>query len=85
MRFDEAMKVQTMHEELTDEMARLRAENERLRAALYDIIELDHHNHGPETRATALARAAIVHEQKMPKGPAGDAGQVGWMGGEHDR
>ena len=29
-----------------------------------------------------LAGGPIV---AMPKGPAGDAGQVGWMGGEFDR
>lgn len=32
---------------------------ERLRAALYAIISLDHHNHGPESKATKLARAAL--------------------------
>jgi hypothetical protein len=35
--------------------------------------------------AAQIARKAIGNEQSMPKGPAGDAGQVGWMGGEFDR
>lgn len=34
--------------------------DELLRAALHDIIALDHHNHGPESRATKIARAALI-------------------------
>ena len=34
-------------------------EIERLRAALHRIIDLDHHNMGPEARATKVARAAL--------------------------
>ncbi len=37
----------------------LRAENARLRAALCKIVDLDHHNHGPESNATKIARAAL--------------------------
>lgn len=32
---------------------------DRLRAALREIIDLDHHNHGPQSRATKIARAAL--------------------------
>lgn len=40
-------------------------ENQRLREALHSIIRLDHHNHGPESQATTLARAALATgEQK---------------------
>ena len=35
------------------------AEIERLRNVLYEIIGLDHHNHGPESRATKIARDAL--------------------------
>jgi len=35
------------------------AEIERLRSVLHDIIDLDQHNHGPESRATQIARAAL--------------------------
>lgn len=31
-----------------------------LRTALHDIIALDHHNHGPESKATKIARAALA-------------------------
>ena len=34
-------------------------ENAALRAALHRIIELDHHNHGRESRATIIAREAL--------------------------
>jgi len=34
-------------------------EIEHLRAALHEIINLDHHNHGPESRASEIARAAL--------------------------
>lgn len=37
-------------------------EIERLRAALHHIIEVDHHNHGPESMATKIAREAL-HQQ----------------------
>lgn len=42
-------------------------EIERLRAALYSIIGLDHHNHGPESRATKIARDTLNHEQSGDK------------------
>lgn len=32
----------------------------RLRAILREIIELDHHNHAPESKATEIARAALT-------------------------
>ena len=32
----------------------------KLRAALGRIIDLDHHNHGPESRATKIARDALL-------------------------
>lgn len=32
-------------------------------------------------RFTEIAR----HRRRRPKGPAGDRGQVGWMGGEYDK
>lgn len=35
------------------------AEIERLRRALYAIIDLDHHNHGPKSRATGIAQDAL--------------------------
>ena len=38
----------------------LTAENQRLRAALYEIISLDHHTHTPASRATTIARDALV-------------------------
>lgn len=37
----------------------LRSQVEKLRTALYEIIGLDHHNHGPESRATKIARNAL--------------------------
>jgi len=33
------------------------------RKALYDIIELDHHNMGPESTATKIARKALNEER----------------------
>lgn len=33
---------------------------DRYRSALHKIIELDHHNMGPESRATRLARDALT-------------------------
>lgn len=35
------------------------AESFRLRSTLREIIGLDHHNHGPESNATKIARAAL--------------------------
>lgn len=37
----------------------MREEIERLRQALNSIIDLDHHNMGPESKATKLARTAL--------------------------
>jgi hypothetical protein len=37
----------------------LRRALENRNAALREIIDLDHHNHGPESRATKIARAAL--------------------------
>ena len=38
----------------------LKVENERLRKALYEIIALDHNNHGDgASRATVIARNAV--------------------------
>ena len=34
------------------------------RRALYDIIELDHHNMGPESAATKIARVALNSERE---------------------
>lgn len=34
------------------------------RKALYDIIELDHHNMGPESAATRIARASLNAERE---------------------
>lgn len=45
---------------LRKENARAWAEVERLRATLRDIIGLDHHNHGPKSEATKIARAALT-------------------------
>lgn len=42
---------------------RLRHETIRLREALHSIIGLDHHNHGPESHATKIARDALNGEQ----------------------
>jgi hypothetical protein len=36
-----------------------------LRIALSDIIALDHHWHGPEGRATEIARAALLRDDDM--------------------
>jgi single-stranded DNA-specific DHH superfamily exonuclease len=44
------------------------AEIARLRKGLYDIIYLDHHNHGPESRATAIARAALLARGETTNG-----------------
>ncbi|MHB9879145.1 hypothetical protein ACSMXM_05725 [Pacificimonas sp. ICDLI1SI03] len=41
----------------------LAAENARLREALNEIIYLDHHNMGPEGRATTIARAALSNRE----------------------
>lgn len=46
-------------------------EIDRLRTALHSIIRLDHHNHGPEGRATTLARNALnapsLNERMTPR------------------
>ena len=39
-------------------------EIERLRRVLLNIIELDHHNHGPESRAAKIARSALNQTQQ---------------------
>lgn len=44
------------------ELDRIKEENERMRAALYEIVGLDHHNMGPESKATKMARAALKGE-----------------------
>jgi hypothetical protein len=36
-----------------------------LRIALNDIIALDHHWHGPESRATEIARAALLRDNDI--------------------
>jgi hypothetical protein len=41
------------------------SEIERLQAALRKIIDLDHHNHGPESRATKIARTVMP---SLPEG-----------------
>lgn len=41
----------------------LREQNERQAEALYAIIDLDHHNMGPESKATKIARAALTMEE----------------------
>jgi hypothetical protein len=51
--------IQKMSDHEHEATLRCRAENERLRAILREIIGLDHHNHGPESRATKIARAAL--------------------------
>ena len=38
-------------------------EIERLRAALYEIVGLNHHNMGQESRATQIARAALAKDE----------------------
>ncbi len=40
----------------------------RLREALYAIIALDHHNHGPASRATELALAALDADRRAREG-----------------
>lgn len=58
---------------LFDRLAKVEAANVALRAALYRIIELDHHNQGVESRATTIAREALnQHYSLDPK--------IGWMG-----
>ncbi len=42
----------------------LEAEIERLRAALHQIIGVDHHNHGPESMATKIAREALNQQSR---------------------
>lgn len=41
---------------------KLESRIEQLRIALYDVIGLDHHWHGQESRATKIARAAILRD-----------------------
>lgn len=43
-----------------DKLAEKNAEIWRLRGALREIIGLDHHNMGPESRATKIARDALT-------------------------
>jgi hypothetical protein len=40
---------------------------------------------GLPTGWNVIAQAWLAGDKLEPKGPAGDAGQVGWMGGEFDR
>lgn len=42
------------------EVDRLQSATETLESALHRIIGLDHHNMGPESKATKLARAALA-------------------------
>jgi hypothetical protein len=42
-----------------DHIDALQARVAELEAALHAVIQIDHHNHGPESRATKVARAAI--------------------------
>jgi hypothetical protein len=57
------------------EVDALRADNRWLRDKLHDIISLDHHNHGPESRATQIARDALnataraTHWMPLPEPP----------------
>ncbi|RWG33992.1 hypothetical protein [Mesorhizobium sp.] len=39
-----------------------------LRIALSDIIALDHHWHGPEGRATEIARSALLRDDDIREG-----------------
>lgn len=60
-----------------DEIVRLRAALRNVRGYIKDC------DHDP---ALDEIDAALTPALKpMPKGPAGDRGQVGWMGGEFDR
>ena len=59
--------------EAAAEIERLTAEVERLRAVLGEIIDLDHHNHGPESRATTIARNALNQRESIER-----TGGVGW-------
>lgn len=57
---------------LKEERANLFERLEKLETALHRIIELDHHNHGPESSASKIAREAL--NQRVVTTP------VGWMG-----
>lgn len=46
-----------------------------LRIALNDIIDLDHHWHGPESRATEIARAALIRDNDAASTPQPAEGQ----------
>lgn len=86
-------KLANTYNEAMDEIVLLKAENERLRKVLRKIansepeyahdwgMQLNAHDWGMQL--THLAEEALV--KPMPKGPAGDRGQIGWLGGEHDR
>jgi hypothetical protein len=49
---------------LWSENMSLKSQNEYLRSVLCDIIDLDHHNHGPKSRATAIAVEALNKSAK---------------------
>jgi hypothetical protein len=51
------------HADPTSEDLRLRITD--LRATLFTIIDLDHHWHGGEGRATEIARAAILRDNDL--------------------
>jgi hypothetical protein len=44
---------------LDDEIERLSASLREMREALEKIVDLDHHNHGPASRSSEIARAAL--------------------------
>lgn len=54
-------------------LAKVEAVNVALRAALHQIIKLDHHNHGTESRATTIAREALNQSYSLDQ-------KIGWMG-----
>ena len=73
--------IERMHERI-DELGN---ENKRLRAALVDARNSLHNDFEPDNQSRAWHRANAALEQSMPKSPAGDRGQIGWMGGENER
>lgn len=58
---------------------KLEARLERLEAAMYEIIALDHHNHGPESATTKIARNAVLKPAEAERSEYDQfGGHMGW-------
>jgi len=75
-----------VHERVWINRARGLTKAEKVARALRDSMPgLVNPEAWPWMTMARAALAALDITEDMPKGPAGDHGQVGWMGGEFDR